>query len=833
MLTTIQLRLKDGVYAIGVFFLIISSFIFCIPMLSSDIGEASAGLFMLNFALTVIYFIVLLGNGRLKRRSRSAHTFFIFLLLFLVSAYSLNREMTIFEDSATWFCILLVLTSCNYLAFSFLSFVPVLGKHLMSFVLGISTLIFVYLSIYLIPYYAVSAAAFFVLGISLHTFVPLLFTIYSIILSRKIAIRYPYLIKSLVVGIGFVIVLLVIFILKWNSLANMINHEYRTGAIDDDETLPAWVRVSQKIPKGWLTEKILKTGIVYGTPAGDGSLWRMPARNFGEQHKHDPIVMVSSFFTGRVQLSEDEKINILKSMYNSRHEAEERLWSGESLITSHINTNIKLWPEYRMAYTEKVVTVSNTSNNRWQTEEEAIYTFHLPEGGVVTSLSLWINGQEAKGILTTKEKASQAYNTIVGTERRDPSVVHWQEGNRVSVRVFPVFSNESRMFKIGITSPLQLQDNRLHYTNIYFDGPSTASTNEDIKLSCNNAVNIDVPDKFTASNNSTYLKEGEYNADWKLSCNNIELSASSFNFDGYSYAAAPYRPERIQAEVKNIYLDINAAWSEEEIKKVYELVKGKNIFVYDQSMQKADEENHKALFESLQKKRFSLFPFYSIEDEQQSLVITKTADMSPNLDDLKQSKFYSNLTKWSHEPIKLFNLGYDLSPYLKSLKELRWFLYEQGTVKDLQELLDNNVFADNNENDEKVIIHSAKMALTKSASVESKTNVPDHLMRLFAYNHIMKQMGRNVAGDSIREQLIEESKQAYIVSPVSSLVVLESAEDYKRFNINDSENSLQNATSKSRGAVPEPHEWALIFLALIMALYVKYPFLFKRLIPRS
>ncbi len=149
-------------------------------------------------------------------------------------------------------------------------------------------------------------------------------------------------------------------------------------------------------------------------------------------------------------------------MYNSRHEAEERLWSGENLVTSHINTNIKLWPEYSMAYTEKVVTVSNTRNKGWQTEEEAIYTFHLPEGGVVTSLSLWINGQEAKAILTTKEKASQPYNTIVGTERRDPSVVHWQEGNRVSVRVFPVFSNESRMFKIGITSPLQLEHNRLH-----------------------------------------------------------------------------------------------------------------------------------------------------------------------------------------------------------------------------------------------------------------------------------------------------------------------------------------------------------------------------------
>jgi XrtN system VIT domain protein len=79
----------------------------------------------------------------------------------------------------------------------------------------------------------------------------------------------------------------------------------------------------------------------------------------------------------------------------------------------------------------------------------------MPEGAVVTSLSLWINGNEEKAILTTKEKADSAYKTIVGAERRDPSVVHWQEGNSVSVRVFPVLPGESRKFKIGITAPLE------------------------------------------------------------------------------------------------------------------------------------------------------------------------------------------------------------------------------------------------------------------------------------------------------------------------------------------------------------------------------------------
>jgi XrtN system VIT domain protein len=105
-------------------------------------------------------------------------------------------------------------------------------------------------------------------------------------------------------------------------------------------------------------------------------------------------------------------------------------------------------------------------------------------------------------------------------------------------------------------------------------------------------------------------------------------------------------------------------------------------------------------------------------------------------------------------------------------------------------------------------------------------------MRLFAYNHLMKKMGKSAEMQATNEELVDEAQEAYIVSPVSSLVVLESAQDYERFDIHDKKTSLHNATSKSSGAVPEPHEWALIIIALLTALYVKFPFLFKRLITR-
>ena len=75
---------------------------------------------------------------------------------------------------------------------------------------------------------------------------------------------------------------------------------------------------------------------------------------------------------------------------------------------------------------------------------------------------------------------------------------------------------------------------------------------------------------------------------------------------------------------------------------------------------------------------------------------------------------------------------------------------------------------------------------------------------------------------SINADIINEAQQAYVVSPASSLIVLETQEDYKRFGINDNANSLKNASTKSSGSVPEPREWLLIMLAVCVVGYLRF-----------
>ena len=831
-MSPLAFQFKDNYYVAGISFIVASIIIFLLPSFSAVATGDSFGIFAVNFLITATYFLILLVGGKLKRRSGNIHLVFLFLILFLISAYSLNREMSVFQQSTTWMCVLLTACCINYISFAFFSKLPNFIKHFMCFLLAISTLLFLYLGIYLIPLYAIGAGAFFLLGISLHTFVPLMFIIYSIVLIRKMALTFKAGLFNFTVGIAAVILLTAVFVTRWNNIVTTINHEYRKQLVDGDQTLPAWVRISQKLEASPITERVLKAGLSYALPADDFSFASMPQRNFGEEQKHDPLVMLSAMTTERVQLSSDEKINILRSLYDSRHQAEERLWSGENLITSHVNTRLKMWPALRMAYTEKIVTVTNKNTEGWGSSEEAIYTFHLPEGGVVTSLSLWINGKEEKAILTSKEKAATAYKTIVGVEQRDPSIIQWQEGNRVSVRVFPVLRNESRMFKIGITSPVGIKTDDLVYDNIWFDGPAFSTATEDIKAEILNANNVIIPSSFTKTSINKFEHEGGYKANWNISCALQPISTNSFSFDDHVYSVQPYKIDRQPAMMDNVYLDVNSSWTYSEFTEVWEAVKSKNVYVViNDEIQQVSMDNITSLYPTLSNNRFSLFPFYKIKNAAAALVITKCEEVSPNLDELEGSQFLKSIYSGFSPANKyrVFNLSSIVSPYLASLKEKRFFDYEAGTLKDLNEAIRTNTFAVQHENEEEVIIHQAAIKLVKKQGALEQSTAPDHLMRLFTYNHIMQQLGEQpMPSEDVSKQLTLQARQSYIVTPLTSLVVLESKADYDRFDIKDENNSLKNASLKSTGAVPEPHEWALIILAITILLYAKYPFLFKR-----
>jgi XrtN system VIT domain protein len=380
--------------------------------------------------------------------------------------------------------------------------------------------------------------------------------------------------------------------------------------------------------------------------------------------------------------------------------------------------------------------------------------------------------------------------------------------------VFPVLAGGSRTFKMGVTAPLRREGIRLVYDNIWFDGPGARSAEETVKVEVvGDAKSLVQQASFMQGGERITTRTGTYQPRWEVAFKDDGLKANVFSFNGYQYSLQPYKRQRIPVTITDVYLDINQAWSADDIRKVGDLVENKRLWVYDGEMQQVNNDNKQALFASLQKQSFSLFPFHLVAKPEQSIVIGKSGSYSPTISDLEESPFLKSLQeKMKHaQRIRLFHLGADVSPYIRSLKERRYFDFEIGEAPLLEYLLLHNVFVQDVETDNEIIVHSADVVITKQPG-EIASTAPDHLMRLFAYNHILQQLGKKDSLAIDNTALVKEAQEAYVVSPVSSLVVLETQADYDRFDITDSENSLKNASLKNNGAVPEPGEWAIIIL---------------------
>lgn len=802
-------------------------FFFSEDLMKSD-GESGFSIFFLNYAITAIYSIAVWATAFNNHRGRLSGSKIeytvLMLILWFISAFALNRVMNVFDESTDWLTALIIASCMALIAGLFTQKLPLFLRHFVFLFLGLAITLFVYYSFYLVPLYVFSAPAAIGIGISLHTYVPLFLSIVTVALCVKNIRQSPALLYSLSIGVLFCVTVAIAFSMSWRQIDNSLTRASNRNTLSEGK-LPNWAVMSQSIPKTFVAERLIKADLVYKTvETSNNWFWGdFPGQSFDEPMKHDPLVMIASLFMGKSNFDEKDRIKILEAMYDSRHQAQERLWAGNKLQTATVISNVRIFPEYRMAYTEKILSIRNTDKRSWNSTQEAIYTFHLPEGSVVSSLSLWIEGKEEKAYLTTKSKADSAYKQIVGVENRDPSVIHWQEGNTVSLRVFPCTDKEDRKFKIGVSSPLRKSGERLFYENIYFDGPNAEKAFETLQFTFSKRPEeLKLPSDWEETSDGVYQVDRKYQPYWELSCKAPQLSGNTFSFDNHSYHLTNYAASYAPFVAESIYLDLNSSWSEKEFDSLWARIKTMQVFVFEDKLVQLTEANKDAVFERMNKLNFSLFPVYKITRPEDALIISKSTGASPNFSDLKDSEFAKRTVAYlsTQRNIRLYSIESPLSPYLKALKELRVFNYQSGSISSLLALLDGKKFIQQQENAATVHLDNAGVLVVESAA-EGKGDAPDHLLRLFAYNNIMKKVAANYfQNDFIHPDVLAEAEKANIVTPVSSLIVLETQKDYERFNIEESKNSLKNASMKSSGAVPEPHEWLMIILTAAIVIYL-------------
>ena len=120
---------------------------------------------------------------------------------------------------------------------------------------------------------------------------------------------------------------------------------------------------------------------------------------------------------------------------------------GLSLDTSRIDTHID--PNALLRYTEWTMEFENVTSD----VHEARCQVQLPPGGVVSRVTLWINGEPEEAAFGPNTAVKKAYKQVVTVERRDPVLVTVSGPDRVLVQCYPVPSHGRMKIRFGITSP--------------------------------------------------------------------------------------------------------------------------------------------------------------------------------------------------------------------------------------------------------------------------------------------------------------------------------------------------------------------------------------------
>ena len=756
----------------------------------------------------------------LRNKENYVHLTPFLILNWLIGCFSLNVFIPVFQDLPIWVYFTTV-AFCLSNFFIYSNSDESRSTSIAFFINGLSFLLILYFAIYLIPIMPFSFLGIIALGLGFYGLVPAIVIIIHTITILRYINRDKNYVVSFSGGILVVLISLAVFTAGLNIESRKINQFGRINSFDQNNELPYYISISQNLKPNFFNEILLKKDLVY-IPLHDIFDFRtfdsFGSKQFNERKIHNPFISIAYLFCKDLNLDNDDKINILKSNFDKRLETEEQLWSGKDLFTKSIKEDVKIYPETRLAYTEITMNIA-CEKDSWR-DSEAIYSFQLPEGSVATSLSLWVNGIERKGVLTTKEKAKAAYNQIVGVESRDPSLMQWKEGNKVVVRVFPINYKTPRTFKCGFTTPLKVEDNQMKYQSLSIKGPNISNAETTSRIQTVGNTKIETSKDFEL-NKEYYINQSKGLEDWEAYMPLTKVS-NSFAWKNKIYEVKDIQKATIPFKPSEIILDLNSSWTTKQIESFVDLNK-KNLFVIVNGKKKEiNKDNFKAIELEFEDLHYSLLPLYEIS--RNSLIITKCGTFSANFEELEDSNYLKKIRKGTKDKnLKVINISPDINPFWQTVKEQKYVDYFQTSLKNSLDLIHKNQFVLFKTDTNTVNIEPANIAITESPQTGIiKSNGPNHIYRMYAFGKVLDEQVKIQNDSLVQNQYVDLAKDANIVTPISSLIVLETDADYKNNGIEKNVDTLGNASINNDGAVPEPHEWLLIILgSTILFFYYK------------
>jgi len=232
---------RDNDYLIGLFCLAASLTIFAITVNKEDFNSAlSDSSFILNYFIALFYSILLLVNGKMRffwkaqQKEFQPHRLLLWFI-WLISCFGLNRLINIFNPSPIWLSVAIFISAGTSILYATEKFFPQFFQKLLYFLLGFSTILWAYYSIYLSRLYPISVLAFIFLGLSFHSFVPLLLLITHLrIIYQNWKKRQAAILAGLLLPTGFIIY----FCIQWYIVSSDLQKTNNNAARKTESELP-------------------------------------------------------------------------------------------------------------------------------------------------------------------------------------------------------------------------------------------------------------------------------------------------------------------------------------------------------------------------------------------------------------------------------------------------------------------------------------------------------------------------------------------------------------------------------------------------------------------
>jgi len=95
-------------------------------------------------------------------------------------------------------------------------------------------------------------------------------------------------------------------------------------------------------------------------------------------------------------------------------------------------------------------------------QSEAIIRLPVPRGAAVTDAFLWVKDKPMRGAFVERQRAASVYTSIV-TRRRDPALVAWDGPGWIALSIFPLEPGHPRRLELEWVEPAAVADGRVQY----------------------------------------------------------------------------------------------------------------------------------------------------------------------------------------------------------------------------------------------------------------------------------------------------------------------------------------------------------------------------------